>query len=268
MRPTSRPVLAAALAALALVAACSGGGDGGLSDEEQSYADAFAADFASDDDGIGVTEEEAECMSAAILEEVGVGPFDDAEVSPEDLAGDDTPGELLGDGAISEEQAADIYAAWGDCADIPAAFAAGAEEQFDADAEAVECLEDGLREGDALEQYMVESFTSGEEPDPGSPGLSAIITLITECTAGEGGTGGALVESITTSLTEGGQLTEDQARCIAQGVVDAIGVEALLQGGLSESFESASPELQQQVIQALTEAAETCNVPLAQLGGG
>ena len=268
MPATCRPVLATALGAVLLIVAACSSDEGGLSDEEQAYADAFAADFADEDDGIGVDEEEAGCMSAAIMEEVGVEPFEEAEVTPEDLSGDETPGQLLGDGAITEEQALDIYAAWGDCADIPAAFAAGAQEQFDADGEAVACLEDGLRDGDALEQYMVESFTDGEEPDPSSPGLGALITLITECTASEEGTGGALVESIAQSLNEGGQLTPEQSQCVAQSVVDAIGTEALLQAGVSESFESASPELQQQVIQALTDAAEACDVPLAQLGGG
>jgi hypothetical protein len=268
MPAPSRPVLASALGAVLLIVAACSSDEGGLSDEEQAYADAFAADFADEDDGIGVDEEEADCMSAAIMEEVGIEPFEEAEVSPRDLAGDETPGQLLGDGAITEEQALDIYAAWGDCADIPAAFAAGAQEQFDADDDAVACLEDGLREGDALEQYMVESFTAGDEPDPSSPGLGALITLITECTASEGGTGGALVQSIAQSLSEAGQLTPEQSQCVAQSVVDAIGAEALLQAGVSESFESASPELQQQVVQALTEAAEACEVPLAQLGGG
>jgi hypothetical protein len=268
MRRTPWPRLLVALGALlGLVAACSG--DDGLSAEEQAYADAIAADLIDEDGGMGVTEEEADCMSAAIMGELGVEPFEAAEVEPEDLGDDDdeTPGQLLGDGAVSEEQAGAIYAEWEGCADLPAAFAASAATQFDADDEAVECLEEGLREGDALESYVIESFTSAEEPDPTSPGLGELITLITECTADSGGAGGALVSSIADSLAEDGRLSQEQATCVAQDVVDAVGADALIEGGMAESFESASPELQQQVVAALMAAAEACDVPLAQLGG-
>ncbi|MGH9084699.1 MAG: hypothetical protein ACRDYW_04550 [Acidimicrobiales bacterium] len=268
MRPASRVLPPVAVFGLCgAVLACSGGGDRELSDAEAVYAAAFAEDFANSGYGIVVDDDEARCMSDAIMAEVGVEPFEDAEVGPDELDGA-AGRELLSGGAISAAQARDIYATWDDCADMPRAFAAGAGKQFDADDEAVACLEEGLRDDDALEQYVVESFTGGVEPDPAAPGVSAILELISECTARGSGTSGAIVSSIERSLIESGRLTEEQAHCVAESVVDDVGAEALLQGGVSESFESASPQLDAQVVQAMTDAAEACDVPLAQLGGG
>jgi hypothetical protein len=267
MRRTQRLLTIVALVAFA--AACGSDDGDELSKEEQAYADAFAEDFADADDGIGVDADEADCMASAIMQEIGTEPFEDADVTTKDLSGDETTGQLLGDGAITTEQAESIYAAWEDCADIPAAFASGAEAQFDADAEGVACIEDGLRDGDALRDYMVESFTSGDEPDPTSPGLSGIIALVMDCTGeGEDGAGGAFVDSIAESLAEDGSITQVQARCMAQSIVDTVGVQALLEGGAGGDFESASPELQQQIVTAITGAAGACDVPLSQLGGG
>lgn len=267
MRRT-RQILALAAVSILLVA-CGSDSDDGLTSEEQTYADALAKDLADNEDGIGVDKDEADCMGEAVMVELGVEPFKKAKVEPDDLAGDETPGQLLGDGAVSKTQATAIVDAWQDCADIAAAFAAGAKEQFDADADAVACIEDGLREGSLLRDYLVVSFTDAEEPDPSEPPLSKLIGVVIDCTAdGEGGSGGALVDSIAASLAEAGGITEEQARCVAQAVVDEVGVEALLEGGADGDFSTASPELQQQVVASITAAAQTCGVPLESFGGG
>lgn len=264
-----RRTTAIALFALFAVAgaACGGDGEAGLSKEEQAYADAFAEDLADSTDGLGVSPKQGDCMGAAIMEELGTEPFEEAEVTPKDLAGSDTPGQLLGEGTVSTEQAEAIYDAWGDCADLTAVFADSIAAEYEGDAAARTCLSEGLAEDDLMREFMVESFTSGEEPDPATSPLKDLVTLITRCTASGDGSGGALVDSIAQSLAEGGTLTDDEAQCLAQSIVDTVGAEELLAGVADGDFSQATPEMQQAIVQSITGAAAACNVPLSKLGG-
>ena len=264
-----RRTIAIALFALLAVAGagCGGDGEAGLSKEEQTYADAFAEDLADATDGLGVSPKQGDCMGTAIMEELGTEPFEEADVSPKDLAGSETPGQLLGEGTVSTEQAEAIYGAWGDCADLTEVFADSIAAEYEGDATARKCLSDGLAEGDLMREFMVESFTSGEEPDPSTSPLKDLVALITRCTASGDGSGGALVDSIAQSLAEGGTLTDDEAQCLAQSIVDTVGAEELLAGVADGDFSKATPEMQQAIVQSITGAAAACNVPLSKLGG-
>lgn len=254
------PLLALLLALFALVAACSDEEEG-LSDKEQEYADAIASDM-TDEDGMGVTDEEADCMAEAVMGEVGSEPFEEADVTPEDLAGDETPGQLLGEGTISDEQAGSIADTWLECADLPASLASSLSENLELDDEAVACVEEGLADGDVVRDYLMVSFTSDEEPGPDSEEFSKVLSILTDCSANEDGTGGPIVDAIADSIAADGTVTPEQAQCVAQAVVDEIGVDNLMQAG-----GSPSPELQQQMTQAVTSAAEGCGVPLEALAG-
>lgn len=275
-------VLLALLALLAVLAtACSGGddddaADGGstttteatLSDEEQAFADAFAADFSDADDGLGVTAEEGDCLATVLMAELGTERFDDAGVAPEDLGGDESPGQLLGEGAITEDQANAIYTGWEDCVDLDVAFAESFQKEYDADDATGECFRTGLADGDLMRKYMVASFTSGEELDSTQPPLKDIVALIGTCTAGDtGGSATVLVDSIAQSLAANGAITAEEAQCLAQSIVDTIGADKLLQGAANGDLASASPEVQQAVVAAITTAAGACDVPLSKLGG-
>lgn len=192
--PRRRPLLVLLIAMTTVVAACSddktstaGGGDPAdieLTAAEQELADAFAASFADEVDGFGVTAEEGDCLAAVLMDELGADPFDEAGVTPEDLDGADTPGALLGEGAVSEDQADAIYTRWEDCVDLNAAFADGFEREYETDAATRECFQSGLEEGDLLREYVIISFTSSEELDPSQPPLSDLISLISTCTTG------------------------------------------------------------------------------------
>jgi hypothetical protein len=281
MRRNRTLLVLALLALLALVAAaCSSGddddaGDGGsptedreLTDEEQAFADAFAADFSDADDGLGVSAEDGDCLATVLMAELGTEPFDDADVTPEDLGGDESPGQLLGDGAITEEQADAIYTGWEDCVDLNAAFAESFQKEYEADDATGECFRTGLAEGDLMRAYMIASFTSGEELDSTQPPLKDIVALIGTCTATDtGGSASVLVDSIAQSLTANGAITAEEAQCLAQSIVDTVGADQLLQGAADGDLASASPEVQQAVVAAITTAAGACNVPLSKLGG-
>jgi len=271
------------LALTALVAAaCSSGdddadaGEGGstttekveLTDEEQAFADAFAVDFSNADDGLGVTAEDGDCLATVLMAELGTEPFDDADITPEDLGGDESPGQLLGEGAITEEQADAIYTGWEDCVDLNAAFAESFQKEYEADDATGECFRTGLAEGDLMRAYMIASFTSGEELDSTQPPLKDIVALIGTCTATDtGGSATVLVDSIAQSLTANGAITAEEAQCLAQSIVDTVGADQLLQGAADGDLANASPEVQQAVVAAITTAAAACNVPLTKLGG-
>jgi hypothetical protein len=261
-----------ALAALAvpvfLVAACSGGDDGGgsLSSAEQKYADAMAKDLVSTDDGFGVDAPSADCMATAVLDTIGVQPFEDAGVEPKDLATDKAPGELLGDGAVSKADAKAIAAAWRDCTDLPEAFAASAKDEFNLDAAGVTCLEKGLAKSKVLDDFIEVSFTSAESDDA-SQVLQGLVSLVDECTGGTTGDGGVIVDSIAASLAEGGTLTEEQAACVAQEVVDTIGQDRLISLTANGDFSNAPADVQQEFATAVLGAASACDIPISQLGG-
>jgi hypothetical protein len=245
------------------------GGDGavaGLSAEEQAFADAWASTLA-DDDGFSATAAEADCMGAAIMGEVGAEPFADAGVEPADIEGeDDSPGEVLGAGVISEPQANAILDRWEDCVDLPALFAESAVDEFDLDAEGAECVADGLAEGDLVRAGFLPSFTSDDD-EPGPDVIAGFVTVIDECSTGPDGDGGFLVDQIAQSILDDSDLTQEQASCVAQEMVDTIGLERLLELGAEDlDFDDADPALQQEIGGAVLDAAGTCDVPLSELG--
>ena len=57
-----------------------------------------------DANGLSVQPDEADCMAAAMMAELGVEPFETADVAPDDIVPerDSSPGALLGDGTVTE----------------------------------------------------------------------------------------------------------------------------------------------------------------------
>jgi hypothetical protein len=261
MGRTARQLGSLVVAAVVGLGACS---DGGLSDREQDFADAFAADLSDDDDGFGVDAEGGRCIGTAIMEELGEEPFDEAGVEPEDIAGDESPGELLGGGTVSDDQADVVVERWFDCVDLAATFADEASDEFSLDDEGVDCFEEALRDNGVLVRYLHVSFTSDSREEAQAV-LGAIVGLVQGCTETDEG-GGILVDSIAASLAADGRLDADQARCVAQEVVDLVGPERLIEitGG---SFETAPVEVQNEFAAAIVQATGTCGIPPAQLGG-
>lgn len=275
--PCRRLNLAAALLVI-LVAACGddddSGSGGGLSEREQAYADAWATTLSDAEDGFSVSADDADCMATEIMAELGVEPFVDAEVEPSDIGGGeagaddaDSPGELLGAGTISDEQADAILDGWEDCTDIAESLAEAAVGEFDLDDEGQECVADGLREDGLAREGLKPSFTSDND-DPPAAVLSALVELIDECSGGEGEGNGVIIEGIADELAADGTLTQEQARCVAQEMVETIGLDRLIELGAGDApLEEADPAVQQEVAGAILGAADACGVPLSQLGG-
>jgi hypothetical protein len=267
------PILLLSVVSLGLAACGGDDGEGASTDgaqltaAEQRYADALAADLQDDEDGFGVTASEAACMGDAILEVLGTAPFEEAGIEPDDFSGDESPGELLGTGTVSDADASSIADAWEDCTDLALAFATAASSDFDLDDEGIDCFADGLRGSDALTSIVEQTFTSAEE-DPGGEVLTEIVGLVQECSVGEGGEGGLLVQSIADSIQQDSGLSRDDATCIAQHAVDSIGADRLVElSSGTDDFEDAPAEVQNEMAEAIVDAAAACGVPIASLGG-
>jgi hypothetical protein len=262
-----RALSVAALPLLPLLAAC--GGDAGaraLTAEEQKYADAFARDLSDADDGLAVDAEGGDCIGTAIMRELGLAPFREAKLAPADLAGDESPGELLGKGTVSDGQASDIAAEWKRCVDLPKLFARQASDQFGLDEDGIACFEDKLDESEVLDDYLRISFTS-DDPDDGRAVLNEIVLLVQACTASASGEGGVVVDSIAASLTQSGTLDEGPARCVAQHVVDDLGADTFQGMGSGGSFSDAPLEVQQALAEGIVTASRACGIDPSTLGG-
>ncbi|MGH9274648.1 MAG: hypothetical protein ACRDZU_08370 [Acidimicrobiales bacterium] len=258
-----------------LGAACGdddGGGGDALSSDEQAFADAWAATLSdSDEDGLTFDDDEAQCMGDALMAEIGTEPFDDAGLEPGDIdsdgAEDDSPGELLGAGVISDAQADAVLATWDGCTDLNAAFVQLVAAEAELDDEARECIVDGVEDGDLVSEGFKASLTS-DDSEPPEEVVTALVTLMSTCGGDESGQGGLIVDSIAGSLAADGRLDAEQSQCIAQEMVDAIGLDRLIELGMGGGdFASADPDLQQEMASAVLSAAEACDVPISALGG-
>ena len=263
--------------ALALFPACADEGDGDSADatttsaasddltaEEQEYADAFAATLADDTNGFAVAADDAACMGDAVMAELGVEPFVAADVEPDDIQpdGESSPGNLLGDGAVTSEQAFAIIDVWEDCTDLVEMLAESGGSELDLDPEGKECFAAGLAEDDLAAGMLAGSFTS-EDGTPDEDTVQAFLALLDECSQG---TDNPIVASIAESLAEDGSLTAEQSQCLAEGVVDEIGSDRLGELFATGGFEELPPELQAEVTGALIDAAGACDVPLSAFG--
>lgn len=250
-----------------------GGGDE-LDDEEQAYADAWARSLTDEGDGFSVDDDDADCMATAIMAELGTAPFEAAGVEPGDIGDgeqgeddDDSPGELLGAGTISDAQADAILDAWEACTDIAAALATTAVGELDLDEESETCIAEGLREDGLAREGLKPSFTSDSDEPPAAV-LSKLVELIDTC-GGDGESGSSvIVDGIASELAADGNLTQEQAQCVAQEMVDVIGLERLVElGAGGGDLAQADPAVQQEIATAVLGAAEACDIPLSELGG-
>lgn len=270
MRQPRTAVVAVLLIAVVLAACSKDEGDGlrtgrPLSASEQEFANAFGKDLADEDDGFGVDAAGGQCIGEAIMGIVGIKPFDAAKLEPKDLAGDETPGELLGARAVDQAKAEEIAKAWNGCVDMPKVFAERGSGQFKLDAAGQSCFEDELRSSKVLDDYIVVSFTK-EDADASAGILQKILGLVQGCSS-QSGQGGVLVDSIAASLGQTGKLDAVESRCMAQAVVDAMGADRLLEVTKIVSSVDADPAVKAEFEAALRQAATACGVPLSKLGG-
>lgn len=182
-----------AVAALALAVAIAMGsaacGDDDGSDAAGNSGDDNAGEHSREDyvvlmggAGEGMTDEEASCISAAVVDVVGVDALEQANVWDKIQA--DPDGSLADYGVVVDEaQVAAIADGVGACVDVPQLF----EEMFvtgeDLSPELAACLASGLDEA-ALEQALAISLTQGEAALDADPTFTAgVERAALDCTA-------------------------------------------------------------------------------------
>jgi hypothetical protein len=265
MRKRPSPLAAVVIVAAVLVAGC-GGGSSKLSPLAQKYADSFAKHLSDKTESFGATPTQATCMGEAIMRELGTKPFVTKKVTPADVDTGKSPGELLGAGVVTQKQAAAITKRWDGCVDLPKVLANQLTPQFTLSATSKACLEKALGKGDVATRYLEVSFT-GSDVKASASVLSDMFGLVQTCTSDASHKGGYFVDTMSASLAEGGKLTAEQAECVAQHVVDAVGVPKLAQVSSAGSSGTVSKALAAEFNKAVLEAGTTCGVPASLLQG-
>jgi hypothetical protein len=173
--------IAAACAALLTLSACGGGEE----DEAKENIKASLLEQEGDDMiGTKPTEEQADCISEGMVDEVGVESLQEYGLLTEDLEinEDADPTDM------SKDDAEALAAVFVDCVDMEALFAeqlAGASDQMTD--EQRECIEDAIDE-DAIEAGLAASFQGKPEEMMGSM-QEDLMACVMGGPQGEGGTG-------------------------------------------------------------------------------
>jgi hypothetical protein len=139
------------------------------------------------------------------------------------------------------------------------------------DDDKVQCLDEAVRESDLIREGYRQTLTD-DTGEPGGEVLTALLDIVDGCGIGidgaAAGEGGILVDAIAQSMGADGSLTEEQAQCMAQHVVDEVGRERLLDAfAQNGDFEDTPPEVQNAVTKAVINAADSCGVPASALAG-
>jgi hypothetical protein len=151
------------------LAACSD--DGGSDEDAQPFVDALVTSL-QDEEGLGATDEQAECIAEQAIDTIGVDTLEEEGVTPEDVAESDGPEELVD---LSESEAREIAEAFIDCDfDFASAFSGP-----DASAELVDCVEDNL-DDDVIVEALTLQF-QGDEDGADEVSTEMFATFQAEC---------------------------------------------------------------------------------------
>jgi hypothetical protein len=276
MRKTAVIALVVPLSLLAAACGDSKGGD--LTAEEQEFADSISVGLTRGEAGIDAPADDVDCMAEAVVTEIGLEVFTDADLEPEDFETEASPGELLGEGTVSDEDAVSVIDEWQDCTDLPKALASSS---FTDDPDGAECFADAL-DDELLDVVLVPAFTTEDGAPTDEDEQQEVIDLVTECAEGpqtEGADDGAtedegtddgeepadvealLIESLSSGFATSGQVDEATAACLAEGLVEKIGADRLYAAiGPEIDFSQVPTELMEEITAALQAAGADCGV--------
>jgi hypothetical protein len=258
-------VLISVVLAVGLLASC-GSSEKKVSAKAKPYAAAYAKQFSDKEKGVGLTKKQGTCVGDAIMKVLGAEPFTKAKVKPSEIGGTQTTGQLLGKYAPSDKDAEEIADGWQECVDLPKLLATQLAPQFKLSTKARTCLQDDMDKGDLAKRQIEASFTKPSKTESAKV-ITDLYELVQSCTAVKG-KGGYFVDSMTASLTSSGKVTADQAKCVAQSVVDELGTKKLAEISVTGAQGSASTSLQNAFATAVQKAGKACNIPDELLQGG
>jgi hypothetical protein len=156
------------------------GDDGGGSDAAGNSGDDDTAEHSREDyvvllggAGEGMSDKEANCISAAVVDVVGVGALEQANAW--DKIQENPDGSLADYGVVVDEAQVNAIAdGVGACVDVPRLFEEMLVTGEDVSRELAACLASGLDEG-ALERIVAVTMASGEAALDADPTLTAGI---------------------------------------------------------------------------------------------
>ena len=163
-------------------------------------------------------------MGDAVMAELGVEPFEEADVEPDDIQADDesSPGDLLGDGAVTTEQAlrdhrrlGGLRRTWSRCSSHRAA-ASSTSTRRGRSASA-----DGLARGRPRRRAARGRPSPLRTAQPDEETFQAFLELLDECS--EDTDEPHRRQASPKALAEDGTLTAEQAQCLAEEVFDELG---------------------------------------------
>jgi hypothetical protein len=165
-------------------AACSdGGNDSGSSEGSSGDRDAYVDKIASTIDDPALNNDERHCFASAVVDAIGVDTLK-AKVDLDKIDAGFTPADSGIE--ISDQQGADFYDRFSDCADVRTLILDSLSSGQELPEQTQQCLEDNI--DDALvKQILVTSFTKGSaaanDPDLGEK-LNAVTTACAPTASG------------------------------------------------------------------------------------
>lgn len=235
-----RPLFALFLALGLVLAACGDdGGDGGdasggdnggeFAAEREAYLEALVDDIESDEPFEGF-EEAAPCLAAALIDTVGVERLIDEDIAVEEFADADSLADF--DIELDDDGIAQLSAAFDDCIDLRQLMTNTAPEGFG-------CLVDTI-DMDALSRAIAEEFATGESFDPSTLMFESATPACAE-------------EAFLATGVSQGDITADDAECVAENLEDGVALRVL-----QSVAETGSPD--QDAAAALEAAFTACGV--------
>ena len=177
-------------------------------------------------------------------------------MTPDDIQpGDDaSPGELLGDGAVTRTRPTRSSTAWDDdCVDlVDDARALGRQRARPRPRWRGRASPMGSAEDDLAARLLAGSFTSADGTTGRRRPSRTSSPSSTSCGDGEAN---PIVAAIAESLAADGSLTEEQAAVPRQGVIDEIGADRMGELFATGGFDDLGAEAQDEVTGALLQAA-------------
>jgi hypothetical protein len=163
------------LAVLGLAAAACGGGDDEASKDD--YVDALSGV----EEGDPFTEDEARCVTAAMVDAVGVDTLNENDVL--EKAEEDPDGALSDFGVeVTDEQRAEMGPAMGECMDVKAAMLDELASDPTVGEELAECLGNEIPD-ETWEQLLVSGLALGDQAGVGDEQLMADMQAAGEACA-------------------------------------------------------------------------------------
>lgn len=161
-----------------LVAACGGGGDSDLSEEEQAFADLIAAQMVDDPDDVA-TEAEAQCYGEAVVADMGLDRLVAVGLDQAAIESGTGPDDV----ELADEDVDALVDSMMECVDFGAFFTASLVEggEGGVSEESAGCIADGISdesieaaaragiEGDELDDSLEQAF------------LSEMLDLMSQC---------------------------------------------------------------------------------------